>query len=227
MRYLSNCAESARPCFNATAFEEGGGEIRIEDVISPNGWWEGTEDESRADRFRDALEKMHGEVQLYINSPGGDVFAAGRMYSDLLDYKAKAGNKVIARVEALSASAASYLMMAADEIVLLPLSQLMIHRVSTVAVGNAEEMRQAQQSLEEADAGIAAVYAARTKKDSAEILKMMEDETWMSAESAIKNGFADRIAENGHAAEITAKKKHCKNTDTTNMKARLMLAATI
>ena len=69
----------------------------------------------------------------------------------------------------------------------------MIHRASTVALGNSDEMRQAAKELDEVDDAIAAVYAEKTGLPKDKCLRMMEAETWMNAQSALESGFADAI----------------------------------
>ena len=129
-------------------------------------------------------------LNLRINSPGGDVFDARAMKAALHDYD----GKIVAHVDGLSASAASFLMMAADEIVMAEGSFVMIHNAWGLTIGNADEHRMQAGILDKVDDSIVADYAARTGKPEADIREWMAAETWFTAEEAVSAGFADRVA---------------------------------
>lgn len=134
-------------------------------------------------------------IHLRINSPGGDVFAARAMKTALEQHPAD----VIAHIDGLAASAASFLMLAADEIAISEGAFVMIHLPWTLAVGSADELRTSAALLDKVGLAIAGDYVARSGKSEAEVLAWMQAETWFTADEAIENGFCDRKA--GDSAE--------------------------
>ena len=129
-------------------------------------------------------------VDLYIDSPGGDVFM-GQAMSALLERHA---GEVVAHADGLAASAASVLMMAADRRLMRHGAQVMIHNAWSYALGNAAELRQVADQLDKVDGDIAAVYARVGKRDQAEFAELMNAETWFTAEEAREAGLVDEIA---------------------------------
>ncbi len=168
------------------AEDDGANELRLDGPISTDTWWG---DEVTPAQFRADLAAHPGDITVWINSPGGDVFAASSIYTALKEHD----GRVTVKIEALAASAASIVAMAGDEVLIAPTAFLMIHRASTVALGNSDEMRHAAKELDEVDNAIAAVYAEKTGLPQEKCLHMMEAETWMNAQSALENGFADAI----------------------------------
>lgn len=132
-------------------------------------------------QFRAALEKIpDGEtLELHINSPGGDVFAAVEMYNLLK----KRGN-VTVYVDGLAASAASIVAMAGDSIVMPANTYLMIHRASGGVWGNAKEMEKRAGLLREVDGTMRDIYAGKAKVSAEEIEAMLDAETWLTAQKA-------------------------------------------
>jgi len=140
-------------------------------------------------------------ITLRINSPGGDAFE-GIAILNLL----KAQQKPIrVYVDGLAASAASIIAMAGDKITVGEGAMLMIHDAWSFAIGNGAELRKIADTLERVSQSIADVYAARTGKDRTEILALMAEETWLSAEEAVKEGFADVEEALDPAAESKAR----------------------
>lgn len=130
-------------------------------------------------------------IHLRLNSPGGDVFDARAMATALAAHPAK----VVAHVDGLAASAASFLMLAADEIEMSDGAFVMIHNPMTVAAGDARDMRQTADLLDKVRDAIAADYVKRTGKPTGEIVGMMDAETWLTASEAVAQGFADRVVD--------------------------------
>ena len=139
-------------------------------------------------------------INLRINSPGGDVFAARAMKTALEAH----GAKIVAHIDGLAASAASFLMLAADDIVIAPGAFVMIHDPWTLAVGNAADMRKSADLLDKIGGAIAADYVGRTGKAGDEVRAWMAAETWFDADEAIDTGFASRKAEKGSGAKAKA-----------------------
>ena len=136
----------------------------------------------------DALPESVSQIILRMNSPGGHVFEGISIMILLGAHRAK----VIAVVDGLAASAASVIAVGADETVMSPGTQMMIHSCSTIAWGNAAEMRKEAAVLEGLDRSLAEIYTAKAgEKDWATLL---EEETWLPAADAVSEGLADRIA---------------------------------
>ena len=136
----------------------------------------------------DALPESVNQIILRINSPGGHVFEGISIMNLLGAHRAK----VTAVVDGLAASAASVIAAGADETVMSPGTQMMIHCTSTIVWGNAAEMRKEAAVLEGLDRSLAEIYTAKAgEKDWAALL---EAETWLPAADAVAEGLADRIA---------------------------------
>lgn len=140
----------------------------------------------------DELSRMNGEdVMVRINSPGGDVHEGVAIYNALNRYP----GKVTVAIDALAASAASFVAMAGDEIGIAENAFLMIHNAWTIAVGNADDMRAAAATLDMHDSMIADTYVARAKITRDDVVDLMSAETWMTAAEAVEKGFADGISD--------------------------------
>ena len=138
----------------------------------------------------DELAKADGEdVELRINSPGGSVFDGQAMYTALASYK---GN-VTAKIDSLAASAASFVMLAANRIEIAENAMVMIHRAWGLAWGHTKEMRDTADLLEKIDGVMVKQYVARTTQDEQQSTEWMDAETWMDAQEAVDRGFADAI----------------------------------
>lgn len=142
--------------------------------------------------FIDQLNAINTKtINLRINSPGGSVFAARTMEQALREHPAT----IIVHIDGYAASAASFLMMAADEIRIAPGAMVMIHKAWAGVYGNAADLRQTADLLEKIDGTLVATYAARTGKDENQIADWMSAETWFTAQEAVAAGFADRISD--------------------------------
>ena len=149
--------------------------------ISDETWWG---DETTPQMFREELESGSGDIAVWINSPGGDVFAAAQIYNMLRDYK---GN-VTVKIDGLAASAASVIAMAGDQVTISPV-----------------DMEQAIHVLDEVKESIINAYAAKSKLSRKKISELMANETWMNAKKAKELGFVDEILfEDSSASDKTA-----------------------
>lgn len=160
--------------------------LRLEGPIDEESFWG---DEITPQMFRDELESGEGDVTVWINSPGGNVFAAAEIYTMLKDYK----GSITVKIDAIAASAASVVAMAGDTVQMSPVAMLMIHDPSTVAVGNTKDMEKAIEVLNEVKESIINAYAAKSGLTHARIANLMSNETWMNAKKAVELGFADEI----------------------------------
>jgi ATP-dependent Clp endopeptidase proteolytic subunit ClpP len=136
----------------------------------------------------DALES----IEVEINSPGGSVFEGQRIFNALREMSSR-GVEIIATVSGIAASMGSVILMAGDKRRMTKGSRVMIHEASTMAYGDAREMRKNADLLEGISAEIAEIYANRTGGDKDEIRNLMFAETWMDAEKAKSLGFIDEI----------------------------------
>jgi ATP-dependent Clp protease protease subunit len=130
-------------------------------------------------------------IHLRINSPGGDVFDARSIATAIAQH----ASTVVAHVDGLAASAASYIAIAADQVEMAPGSFLMIHKAWTFAFGNSDDLLSTAALLEKVDGSLAADYAKKTGKSAAQIDEWMSAETWFTAEEAVTEGFADKVSE--------------------------------
>ena len=160
--------------------------LYLNGVISDETWWG---DEVTPRMFKDELTAGSGNITVWINSPGGDVFAAAQIYNMLMDY---AGN-VTVKIDGVAASAASVIAMAGGDVYMSPVSMLMIHNPSTVATGDSEEMLRAKALLDEVKEGIINAYELKSGMSRTKLSHLMDAETWMNANKAIEFGFADKI----------------------------------
>ena len=139
--------------------------------------------------FRDELAKVSGNLTVWLNSPGGDVFAASQIYSMLKNHK----GKVTVKIDGIAASAASVVAMAGDETLIAPTALMMIHDPSTCAMGNKADMEKAIELLEEVKESIINAYETKSHLSRNKIAKLMSDETWLNAKKAHEMGFVDGI----------------------------------
>lgn len=173
------------PTRNAVRIDAGDDEatIYVYDVIDD--YWG-----ISAKAFAEAMAAVAGKtVHLRINSPGGDVFAARAMVTAVRGHQ----GKVIAHIDGVAASAASFLALAAAEVEMTQGAFFMIHYAWTLAMGNAQDLRKTADILEKVDASIVADYQRKTRKSEDEIAAWMEAETWFTAEEAKAVGFVDRV----------------------------------
>lgn len=160
--------------------------LYLNGVISEETWWG---DEVTPKMFKDELLAGTGDITVWINSPGGDVFAAAQIYNMLMDYT----GKVTVKIDGLAASAASVIAMAGGDVYMSPVSMIMIHNPSTIAIGDSEEMLRAKALLDEVKESIINAYELKTGLSRTKLSHLMDAESWMNANKAIELGFADKI----------------------------------
>jgi ATP-dependent Clp protease protease subunit len=166
------------------------GELTLYGDISSASWWgdEVTPKQFKADM--DALGEID-ELDIYINSGGGDVFAGQAIYSIL---KRKNATKTV-YVDGLAASIASVIAMAGDKIVIPRNAMMMIHNPYTFTAGNSEELRKMADDLDKIRESIVNTYEDKTGLEREKIIELMDNETWMTADEASGYGFCDEIGE--------------------------------
>ena len=174
--------------------DSGGRTLRLEGPIDSESFWG---DEITPQDFRSELEAEEGDVTVWVNSPGGNVFAAAEIYTMLKDY----AGKVTVKVASLAASAASVVAMAGDTVQMSPTALLMLHDPSTVAMGNARDMEKAIVTLNEVKESIINAYVAKSGLSRNRVSRLMSEETWLNAKKAVELGFADEVLYDGKKPE--------------------------
>lgn len=154
--------------------------------IAEQSWFD---DEITPASFKAELDQDTSDIEVWINSPGGDCVAAAQIYNMLTTYP----GKVTIKIDGIAASAASVVAMAGDEVVMSPVSQLMIHNPATLAMGDVAELERAKQMLASVKDSIINAYELKTGLSRAKLSRLMDEETWMDARYAVSLGFADRI----------------------------------
>lgn len=144
-----------------------------------------------------ALAEADGDdVVIRINSNGGDIFAGSEIYDLISSYE---GN-VLIRIVGMAASAASVIAMAAESEI-APTGLMMIHNVQSGAHGDYRDMEHSAEVLKEANRSIMAAYREKTGMSEDELLSLMDNETFMSADTAIEFGFVDKMSDYGKEAK--------------------------
>lgn len=158
-------------------------------------------DEVTPKLFQKELDAGTGNITVWINSPGGDVFAAAQIYNMLMEYR----GDVTVKVDALAASAASVIAMAGTTVLMSPVAMMMIHNPMTVAIGDSKEMQKAGEMLDEVKESIMNAYEIKTGLDRTKISHLMDAESWFNAKKAVELGFADGIVNAEKSTEDMAK----------------------
>lgn len=200
----------------------------IENILVLNGaiadesWWG---DEVTPAAFKSELASYSGDLTVWINSPGGDVFAASEIYNALKEHK----GKITVKIDSLAASAASVIAMAGDMVYMSPVSMLMCHNPSMMLYGEVSELEQGIEFLNEVKESIINAYQAKTGLSHTKISKMMDAETWLNAKAALDLGFCDKILYTEDAKEAEEDEIFDKSSMVTNtvaaMKKRLKTIA--
>ena len=155
-------------------------------TIAEESWFD---DDITPQLFKDELNSGTGDITVWINSPGGDCVAAAQIYNMLKEYP---GNVTI-KIDGIAASAASLIALAGDNILMSPVSMMMIHNPATIAIGDSEEMRKAVKMLDEVKESIMNAYEIKTGLARDKISKLMDAESWFNAKKAVELGFADKM----------------------------------
>lgn len=169
--------------------EAEGVELLLYDRIGKDEWREGG---IAAADVIEALKEAKGKpVTLRIDSGGGDVFEAFAICSAIQRYE----GKTTACVDGLAASAASYIAVVCDEVVMRDYAYLMIHCASSLVWGNARDMEDMAARLRNIDDNLAEIYVKRSKLTKEQVLDYMADETWFTAAQALEAGLATSVME--------------------------------
>lgn len=168
------------------------GEIAVNDDALFYDWW-GIEYTCPSD-VNSVIESLEDgeELTVTIGSDGGSVSGGQEIYS-MLRRASAAGHKVICDVSSRAYSAASMIAMAGDVVRMSPVSQMMIHCASTYAAGNADDMEKTAKILRSVDRAIVQAYVLKTGMTEEELLNLMSETTWLTADECVKYHFADEI----------------------------------
>ena len=167
-------------------------------------WWDDEEhiSETSADFFRQELGRYPdvAEIEIFINSYGGEVFEGTAIYNQLKRHPAK---KTV-YIDGFACSIASVIAMAGDEVIMPANTMMFIHNMWMGAVGNAEELRKAADDLDVINAAGRQAYLQKAgdKLTEERLAELMDAETWLTAQECVELGLADRLAE--QEADLTA-----------------------
>jgi ATP-dependent protease ClpP protease subunit len=177
---------------------DGVADVYIFDEIGESLWGGGVSSSAFQEQLRSITTQ---QINLHINSPGGNFFDGVAIMNSLRDHDAK----VVVHVDGLAASAASVIAMAGDEIVMNLGSQLMIHEAHGGAHGPADTMLEMVSALNSSSESMASIYAERAGGSADEWRAAMKAETWYTAQEAVDAGLADRVDKSAQAEDITAR----------------------
>mgnify|MGYP003936175649 CR=1 FL=1 len=184
------------------------GELYLYSEIADTTWWG---DETTPKQFKEELDSL-GDIDtlnVYINSPGGDVFAGITIYNMLKRHPATKN----VYIDGLAASIASVIAMAGDSIIMPKNAMMMIHKAWGVCIGNANDMRKFADDLEKIEESIVESYMTKASISEDEIKSMMDAETWLSAEECYGYGLCTEVVEEKKMAACISDKfmKNYKN----------------
>lgn len=162
--------------------------MRIYDPIDNWGEWFGLS----AKEFGQALDQLPDtvdEIELHINSPGGEVHEGLAILNQLRQHKAS----VTVVVDGIAASAASFIAMGANKVLMAPNAEMMIHNAWGLALGDTDDLRKAADDLGRINNNLARIYQGKAGGEVDDWLEAMRVETWYSDDEAVAAGLADAI----------------------------------
>lgn len=172
------------------ALDEKTGELTLYGEISNETWWG---DEVTPKEFKTDLDDLGNidTLNIYINSPGGDVFAGQAIHSMLKRHKAYKN----VYIDGLAASIASVIAMSGDTVFMPKNAMMMLHNPWTIGVGNSEEFRKLAEDLDKIRESLIAAYEGHSALTRDEIISIMDAETWLTATECEEYGFCDVVQE--------------------------------
>lgn len=145
-------------------------------------------DDTISSKFvEESLKNTNENIVIKLASGGGDAFEGINIYN----YLKGLDNHITVEITSIAASAASIIAMAADKVVMHTGANMMIHEASTFAFGNKSDIKKTLNALESVDASLVDIYYNKTGIDKDTLSEMISNETWMTADEAIKQKFAD------------------------------------
>ena len=184
------------------------GELYVYGDIVNEKWFD---DEVAPAEVVDLLNEMSAmqvsDIDVYINSPGGSVFAGTAIYSALKRHPAA----VTVQIDGLAASIASVIAMAGDLITISDVGMMMVHSPWSIVMGNSSEMRKQADVLDKVEEAMVNAYS-RTEISDENLAKMLEEETWLTAAEAVELGFADEVIQIADIAAMRVPADRFKHT---------------
>ena len=147
------------------------------------------DDVINAKDIRESLESVTDDIVIKLNSPGGDVFEGIEIYNYLKDHP----SNVTVEVTGVAASAATFIVAGADEVIMNIGTSLMIHEASTFTWGNKSDIQKTLNALETIDESILSIYSEKTGQSNDQLEEWMNEEKWFTADEAVEFGFADSV----------------------------------
>jgi ATP-dependent Clp protease protease subunit len=175
----------AKTWYTVKAQGEDSADVDIFDYI---GYWG-----IRAQDFLADLKHLGAvkNIRVRINSYGGEVFDGIAIYNALKRHEAS----VTVEIYGIAASIASIIAMAGDRVIMPANTFMFIHDPLTVAIGDADDMREIADELEKLASGLVTTYMAKSSKSEKEVKKWMAEDTWFSAADALAAGLADEVTD--------------------------------
>lgn len=175
--------------YQLTSQDEHNAELYIYGDITSYKWFE--DDVVAYDLANELIDLNGKNLKVRINSYGGEVAQGLAIYNLLKDYK----GQVTTVCDGVACSAASVIFMAGTQRLMPRSSLLFIHNAWTYASGNADELRKQAEELEKITQPSVEIYKSVSSLDESEIKKMMDEETWITADEAMSYGFATQVVE--------------------------------
>lgn len=165
------------------------GKLHLFDQV---GGYEGIYAKDVAAKLDSLKDEGARDLDVHIHSPGGDLFEGVAIHSAITAWDK--GEKHV-HVDGLAASIASLIAMAGDKVTIGPHAMMMLHNAKPFMFGafDSPSLRKIADRVDQQQGVLAKCYAEASGKSEAEVLKMMAKETWLTAEDAVKHGFADAI----------------------------------
>jgi len=165
--------------------------IYVYGVIVTEDYWG---DSVLAESFVRELRSLTAStIHIRVQSPGGDVFAGVAMSQAILEHP----SKTIVHIDGMAASAATFLVMAADETVISAGAEFMIHKAWTIAAGNEHDFNKVANDLARVDGTIVDKYMTKVGEERAQVITWMDEETSWFGQEAVDAGFVDKVSDAG------------------------------
>lgn len=174
-------------------------EMTLYGVVGESYWEEGVSAKDFQSELNE-IPKDTTEIHLRINSPGGSVFDGMTIHNLLKQHSAK----VIAYVDGIAASIASVIMLAADEVVIGEGAMVMIHKPLTGVYGNSEQLDRTIMILDKIEDQMTRIYMRKTGLSSAEVAKLLSEETYLTSDEAVEMSIVDRKTEDTEELYVAA-----------------------
>lgn len=142
---------------------------------------------------KDFLKELNAikspKIDLHINSPGGEVFEGTAIYNGIKNHPAS----TTAYIDGIAASIASVIALAGEKVIMAANAMFMMHLPSGLVMGTAADMRKTAEALDKIRDSMVTAYTAKSKQTDADIIALLEEETWFTAAEAQEAGFADEV----------------------------------